>query len=359
MLIPLIVATLQAAAVQGPATRVPYAISCATCRIEIERLVSLGTADDPVLTAFEVVPVQDSKGRWFAASFDRYQIVSFDAEGKFVQTFARKGEGPGEIAFGGIVHLLVGPGDSLYVVQNARVSVFDALQRHVRTFQIPPGSVTKALLLPNGSLLLGANFGTPSSFGLPLHMFDRQGVLVRSFGDSKALQLSDDATLNSRGTLPPAMVALEQDGRAVWAAPGYRIRQLKIDGSPGLAFDVHGSPWFPPTRDSSITDRAGRSVRVQVGGGSTTLTGIDNGVLWISASRSASSAAEKSTNALEAVDARTGNILATLPTQSFMKWVGPGLFRSIAVDKDGVWTHTVWRVRLRRPQGGSNSLSEP
>src|SRR5262245_18374464 len=87
---------LCAAALRTHAQQVPaatYQVTCPTCKVEFTKLASFGSADDPVLLSGGVRPVRDSKGRYFAASHDQFEIAIFDATGKFLRAFGRKGNG--------------------------------------------------------------------------------------------------------------------------------------------------------------------------------------------------------------------------------------------------------------------------
>ncbi|MEX2285124.1 MAG: hypothetical protein WEE89_21740 [Gemmatimonadota bacterium] len=104
---------------QGPL--VPEAVSCARCSIESRPLVSMGTADGPgSLPGRPWDILVDGKGRYWVALTDHFPMI-YDAGGKFVQQFGKRGEGPGEFRFVSLKAVL--PGDSMLVSDIRRLVV--------------------------------------------------------------------------------------------------------------------------------------------------------------------------------------------------------------------------------------------
>ena len=88
---------------------VPEAVSCAGCTIDVRALVSMGTVEGP--GSFPGRPwdvLVDGKGRYWVAVTDNFPMI-FDASGKFIQQFGKKGGGLGEFWFIGLKTAL--PGD--------------------------------------------------------------------------------------------------------------------------------------------------------------------------------------------------------------------------------------------------------
>jgi hypothetical protein len=108
-----------ALAAQSPV--VPEAVSCTRCTIESQPVVSMGTADGPgSLPGRPWDILVDGKGRYWVALTDHFPMI-YDAAGKFVQQFGKRGEGPGEFRFVSLKAVL--PGDSMLVSDFRRLVV--------------------------------------------------------------------------------------------------------------------------------------------------------------------------------------------------------------------------------------------
>jgi hypothetical protein len=82
--------------------------------------------------------LRDSRGRYFLVSHDRYGVLVFDSTGRFNTAFGRRGGGPGE--FSQITRMALSPGDSLFVIQSRKISVFSPSLTFVRTYRLPTGT---------------------------------------------------------------------------------------------------------------------------------------------------------------------------------------------------------------------------
>jgi hypothetical protein len=103
---------------------IPDAIQCATCRIEVKRLVTLRSAPER-MAALAV----DSRGRIVVTDLTWKAILVYDTNGRLLQRLGRVGRGPGEFMQAGYVTL--GSGDSLYVHDRSlrRITVRSPLPR--------------------------------------------------------------------------------------------------------------------------------------------------------------------------------------------------------------------------------------
>jgi hypothetical protein len=86
----------------------PYTIKDQPVELHLEKLFSINTADATMLPiglieiyTFDV----DSKGNIFAIRWRASEnyVFKFDSQGKFIKSFVRRGQGPGEIEWGGTV----------------------------------------------------------------------------------------------------------------------------------------------------------------------------------------------------------------------------------------------------------------
>jgi hypothetical protein len=188
---------------------------CAACRIQLDAVVRLSDDALPGVANIGSKVARDSRGRWFLGSDLHPQIAVFDSTGGFIGAVGRRGKGPGE--FQSIRHFYIGPGDTLVVYDNAllRRSIHAPDLRHVRVDPMP-GSALQVQPLPSGGALLNAHIATPQRVGHPLHVLDRQGRIVRSFGGERAVvRPAQGMTAASR------RIAVGRDG-SIWTAFPWR-----------------------------------------------------------------------------------------------------------------------------------------
>jgi hypothetical protein len=113
------------------------------------------------------------------------KIFVYDGGGNLVRTIGGRGEGPGEFRLPR--HIDVGPGDSLYLVDGTReLHVFAPSGTYVRSGLLP-FSVDQIEVLMDGRIAAAADVRTPALAGLPVHLLDRTGKLLLSFGSQQFL----------------------------------------------------------------------------------------------------------------------------------------------------------------------------
>lgn len=150
-------------------------------RIEPVPMLRIGGDDAPDDSLYEfslvmgVARMQD--GRWAIGVQGSHTIRFYGADGKFVSSAGRKGEGPGE--FQQILGMAITPGDTLVVMDNGEVEYFDNRGRFVRQGASrrnmgPAGYVWPAGILPGGEFV-GFNWNdrTPGPNGVILVPFLR------------------------------------------------------------------------------------------------------------------------------------------------------------------------------------------
>jgi len=118
-----------------------------------------GEAEGPYSFTFIVGATFMRAGRLALLEVKPPQVHVFDAGGHHQLTFGRLGSGPGEFSM--VQRLLPHVSDSIVVSQVGRVSVFDNLGKHGRTFETVNAGAGLALvhrMLPDGSMLAT---GTP------------------------------------------------------------------------------------------------------------------------------------------------------------------------------------------------------
>jgi hypothetical protein len=133
--------------------------------------------------------VQRSDGTWVLADReDQNRLKVFGADGSFLRSVGRAGDGPGE--FRTVNHLALLEGDTIevYDLGGAR------LQRLGPRFE--PGSITR---LPgflassmrrttDGRRVVNAIVAAPSGIGLPLHLVSEDGEILASFGSDPPIE---------------------------------------------------------------------------------------------------------------------------------------------------------------------------
>jgi hypothetical protein len=253
-MVPLIALMLGATAVAQPIAPSQITIasdaSCPSCRIVLDSVILSDSSTDGHFSE----SASFSEGRrgdiYVVSGVEPARILHFSAQGEFTGSFGRLGEGPGE--YGIAVPPVVSIGDSLNVfdVRRRRWTVLSPSGSHVRTMPIPlmPTPLTP---LPDGRFVLNGNPGTREAAGYPLHLFDRDGALLTSFGtDAPALR-------PDLGYLARRRLAVGPEG-TIWSAPinSYRVEEWTPDGELRTRVDID-APWFEPwvtrlTRPDSI-----------------------------------------------------------------------------------------------------------
>ncbi len=231
-----------------PRTIVRSKVACSRCRLTLEPVVRLGSANGPQgLGGTGRRVKRDSRGRYLVVDINTAarQVFVFEPDGRYLKTFGGRGSGPGEYRF--ISQLFVLPGDSLRLHDAAipRYTIYDPEYRVVRTEPYPPIGYLGTVLFADGRMVTnkeGVPGMTPrASRGMPFapfYMLDAHGKVVRSFGagipDSAERRLFQrTTTLGRDGRLYAA------HGQAyvieVWDTLGVKQREI-----------VRDAEWFRP-----------------------------------------------------------------------------------------------------------------
>jgi len=336
--------------------------TCASCRIEIERVTTLGDEDGP--GAFTERPYairRDSRGRYYTigqTGDDRVPAV-YDAQGRFLRRLGRLGRGPGEYL--GADQMLIRH-DSLYVFDNgnARLTVLSPSYQPVRTAPIP--RLTMAADFGAGdTLILNAQVNDRERVGLPFHRFDVVGNYHASFGDPT--KRVSPRTPDTGYRLAAA------SGGGFWAAPAtnqYRIERWTMSGHKLMEVQRR-VPWYEPY-EKLWTTTPTKPPAPQL----YALWEDKEGLLWVICLVADLSWArhlgpprlvegEMAYGAMyvdgskihdtmvEVFDMRTGVVLASQRLDVALDLaIGDGLFSSVHLRDDGWPEVVVWRLRLAR-----------
>lgn len=180
-----------------------------------------GSRPDPGRTV-----VVDSHGRYLSTNAIGWNAVVsvWDARGRYLSSFGRAGEGPGELSAVGMLNLYIDSRDNVHVDgESSGWSVFSSGHEFLR--RVPsdvlgarPGT---AVLLDDGSALASDSWGRDTAYHFRL--VDSTGTLQRSFGP-----LEDG--------LPVTRRIAYAGGNTFWAGPpgersdAYALEEWGTDG---------------------------------------------------------------------------------------------------------------------------------
>jgi hypothetical protein len=357
-----------AAAQQFATVKNPHTVTCASCRITLDSLFTVGSSSDSVLPGQNLALARDSRGRFVGIGFDRFSLVFYGTRGAIEQTLGRRGGGPGEFSGTGIRKVIVGAGDSVIVLDDAtRVSVVSPERKVVREFRLTERE--SALEVLSDGRILTTYERSDSGF---LLLSDASWKPIRWIGRGR-IDRSDSMTFPRSAPLRDDDIRLARDQRSVWVMQEnriFRIQQWNLDGSPGAAFEFVNVPWMtaPHMEEMAVGSAAkglyaGRTAvnpqpprpphrNMVYDYGFSLLTGEVDGIIWVQRwTRPQGSTSMTNTRRfLDAVDAHTGRLLATretnFPIGSFSGVTD--LVYSNREDANGVTTRTIWRLRLVR-----------
>ena len=222
---------------EAPPTEASGPCAAGDCRIELEHVTRITDADDPGILPPETVWLQETEaGTFVSASLDETRIAEFGPDGRLVGVIGRAGEGPGE--FGAVVTPIPGPGDTLFApdLVQGRVTMFGPDRSLAGTLPMP---FRPDLAMPDGSFLVARQVGRREMIGYPMHVVDREGRVVRSFGTDEPQYRPDMDHILTRNVAPG------QDG-TVWAMAPARYILERWDPSTGelLQSTRIRSDWF-------------------------------------------------------------------------------------------------------------------
>ncbi len=334
--------------------------ACRECQIELEQVVSFGDATGPGMLHEQSIVTTDRRGRFYVTSTYDPTIAVFDPRGRFISRIGRRGNGPGE--FGFRPAMVIGAGDTLFAFDflQSRMSVFAPDYSLVRTRSLPRAGST-AVQTPDGGFLLSGPSLSADGIGYPLHITDRNGAYVRSFGSETGEQ-----HLNARRDATLRRIAAPR-GAGVWISRinPYVLEQWSLEGK-RLSRLTREVDWFPPDVPVVRSARPGRNPpRPQVA----SIVQDSAGLLWtlslvpdkewkphtLPALPSAPGATyvpdslrhKLSDTVLEVIDPARGSVLVTRTFDAwFMGFIAPGMLVSFTEDADGNPRYVVWRAKV-------------
>ena len=341
--------------------QIPERVSCAKCKIEIKRLGKIGGDEGPgSLSGIPHTSVRDSRGNLYLATEQvRDELNVYSPSGKFIKRLGKSGAGPGEFKM--ITALAMSRGDTIHVFDNGnkRIAIIPLRGGESRTvpFAFNPVSVK---VLDGGNYLISANIATRDLAGYPLHLFDRNGKHVRSFGTDNPLYRADSNTYTMRS------LAL---GRSVmWAAEktSYSVSRYDLTGKQSEQL-ARAADWFKPyLRVTPSTPTRGPQPwlsDITVVGDTvwTAITVADRNFAKALDPRPIKMEGETVYRILddasmfdtviEAIDTKSGRVVArTRIDDWFLRWTAPGEYLTYKESEEGFPVVQIWRAQLKRPR---------
>lgn len=225
----------------GSVTRIPNATP--PCRIEFRaagirlEAVADGSRPDPGRTL-----VLDSDGRFISANARGWDAVVsvWDARGRYLSSFGRRGDGPGEFAGPGMMSLFMDDKDNVHVRDGAlRWSVFSREHEYVRRVAaVAMGGLPGTTVILDGGWALASDGRGPDPTG-DFRVVDPDGALQRTFGHAR----------DGEAGRPERPIAYA-GGDTFWAGPrqeadAYVLEEWGTDGVLRRALRRDVSWWEP------------------------------------------------------------------------------------------------------------------
>jgi hypothetical protein len=213
--------------------------------ITLTLVVSLLDKEPRLLPDYSFFVIQHESNRFVAVTKNRDQLAVFDDRGHVERLLGKKGLGPGE--FLRISHILPEPSGSLFAYDD-QLRNLTPIGSDLGLGPSIPMLYTPALILEDGRLIVAEQIRTPELIGYPIHLVNREGRVLRSFGAETPQYRSDLRQFTDR------IVSPGPNG-SVWAAAPGRYAFERWDPVSGirLAKVVVHSPWFREA--PTISDR--------------------------------------------------------------------------------------------------------
>ncbi len=343
---------------QSRSVQIPFQVSCPKCSIAFDTVATIGGSSGGDEIDIATWLARDSRDRYYAVGIGGHSIRVFDKNGKYLEQFGRRGQGPGE--FQSTVTLLwIGKGDTLYAVGGGgRIHIFSPAHSFVRSVTLPAQYVSLAPA-KGGGFLLGGMIRQPGQVGYPFHILSDSGKVLRSFGaemqirpgqapttDAAAFTQSDDQLSLWHWT--PHEYRFEQ-----WTLDGKKVRELGVIDVPGWNAGA-GDPLrniSPAQAQALVSDRSARgdSLRVRVASAAGSrlilLRSDQSNLLWVYLFA-------RPQPLVQVIDLATDKILvSTVFPSQLIVMPGTDLMFSKSSTPDGAIKITVLRLRMQRAVG--------
>jgi len=208
-------------------------------KLDLEEDLKIGRADDEKYAFYRVRGIDvDKEGNIFVADMSNFRIQKFDKNGKYLLTFGRQGQGPGEFDLPTTVHIDDATGNILVQDQAYTVEIFAPDGKPVRSVRLE-SAFRDFRIGADGAIvaLLMATSGTNVS-----HRLSKIGP------DGKASQVYTE--------VPYTMHVEQRSGGTMSYTTGFELA-VQFDRLDGQAF-VYG---YSKDYELSIIDLAGKVLR--------------------------------------------------------------------------------------------------
>ena len=164
---------------QQPLRQISSIPTCSRCRIVLESQALLRLPSESLSFAYGSQFFRAPNGSFLTWGLSETPSAAlFDSSGTFVRVLSRVGTGPGEVGY--VNPVVLGLGDSVWVLDEGRRHVYTPDVRYVRTERAR--GVSDLVVGPNATIVVSSRIATPDRAGFPLHVLDRDGEPVHSFG---------------------------------------------------------------------------------------------------------------------------------------------------------------------------------
>jgi hypothetical protein len=327
----------------------------APCPLRAERVVLLGEETGPGYVGTPVGVVERSDGTWVLADReDQNRLKVFGADGSFLRSVGRAGDGPGE--FRTVNHIALLGADTLevYDLGGLRIQQFGPRFEPGSATRLPGFHAASMARVADGRRVVNAIVAVPSGIGLPLHLVSETGEILASFGSDPPIE--DLRTSHRRYfSLTPRETA--------WATrhTEYRLEEWTWEGRRVRAL-VRDAPWLKRDGDRQLSpdgvpnagvraireDREGRLWVAVLVPGSDWESGVGPQEQFTGQVTTGITNMERAFDTIiEVIDPETGRILGTqrlsVPVQGF---VDDGRVYAIEITPIGDYRISVWKLEL-------------
>jgi hypothetical protein len=336
-------------------TPIPGGPTCSTCQLTLERVVSLGSLSDPTSIMRTVGGIQhDSKGRYLATGTPQNSdVLVYDSTGRYVDTWGRNGDGPGE--FRAVRDLMLLPGDSLLVHDRSlqRLTVLDTDGKYVWSSSHPALQLREVAPFSDSLWVAAGSASSPDRIGYALHFIRPDGTVTASFGGPYTI-------VSSRPSLGKRII-VHKDQR-LWAVrlDRYEVEEWRLEARPEMIRLLDREiEWFPDRDVEGVTTGTEpRNPWIR------DLYVDDNDLLWVIASvqdldfpgsYTGGGVADKEgtyDSMIEVIDLRTNEVLVSQRFREFLRrFTSDGLIVGYRAESTGLVVVDIWRPQLSTLEG--------
>ncbi len=334
--------------------------TCPSCRISLEHVLDLTDPGDSLPTGLPVSVVTDSRGWYYMyATSSPDAVLLFDDQGAGVSMLGRPGDGPGE--FRRIEDVLIDEHDSLYVFDpgTLRMTVFSPASEVIRTIRVhgqPKGG--EVALLPGYGFVMNAQMAGADEFRFPVHVIDRNGGVLSSFGN-------DSGPVRASNFFQFERAIARGHDSTVWVAHRnqYQIEHWTANGELLRTF-VNRRDWFDRYDEFRVRDESNPPLP-EVRALSEISPDIVMVLIWVSATDWPAGTEERFGHGvrslgvvdfnraydtiIEAIDVKSGRLLASRRVDpAIAGFLNDNHVFSYREDEEGKPSTALWQVNLQR-----------